>query len=315
MINAKDLMRIHVETLFTRDDAGRLLVVNEAGGAAAPRFFLGRTADGNACWFGHDVDAAVAHDLHVLGESQPPGLEVEARLGSTAPFIARLARDAPVRRTWAGPAFRFPASLPGPGLAVRVTPDNVGVLSPYFEDWRDDVTAGAPILVVLEGRQAVALCSSVRISPLAHEAGVETHRDCRGRGYAARAVASWARTVREMDRIPLYSTSWDNEASRALAKKTRPDPVRNGPAHHVRRRCPRHRRTSGPEDGTPAARMTHDGRCSFRTVARTRAPCPVRGLARGGHSLTTFSAAGPFWPCTTSNSTLSPSDRDLKPCA
>ena len=26
-----------------------------------------------------------------------------------------------------------------------------------------------------------------------------------------------------------------------------------------------------------------------------------------------FSAAGPFWPCTTSNSTRSPSARDLKP--
>jgi hypothetical protein len=27
----------------------------------------------------------------------------------------------------------------------------------------------------------------------------------------------------------------------------------------------------------------------------------------------TFSAAGPFWPCTTSNSTFSPSARDLNP--
>jgi hypothetical protein len=30
-------------------------------------------------------------------------------------------------------------------------------------------------------------------------------------------------------------------------------------------------------------------------------------------SLTTFSAAGPFWPCTMSNSTRSPSARLLKP--
>ena len=32
-------------------------------------------------------------------------------------------------------------------------------------------------------------------------------------------------------------------------------------------------------------------------------------------SLTTFSAAGPFWPCTMSNSTRSPSARLLKPWA
>src|SRR5436190_23951551 len=30
-------------------------------------------------------------------------------------------------------------------------------------------------------------------------------------------------------------------------------------------------------------------------------------------TLVTFSAAGPFWPCTTSNSTFSPSASDLKP--
>lgn len=40
-MDAKDLMRLHVEALFTRDAAGRLLVVNEPTGAAAPRFFWG----------------------------------------------------------------------------------------------------------------------------------------------------------------------------------------------------------------------------------------------------------------------------------
>src|SRR5881394_44634 len=30
-------------------------------------------------------------------------------------------------------------------------------------------------------------------------------------------------------------------------------------------------------------------------------------------TLVTSAACGPFWPCTTSNSTLSPSARDLKP--
>lgn len=219
MIITRDLMRIHVETLFTCDDAGRLLAVNERGGAAAPRFFLGRTADGNAWWIRHDVDAALANDLQALCESQPAGLEVDVGIDSTAPFIARLAREVPVLRTWAGPAFRFPSDLPGSEIAVRVTPDNVTVLSPYFEDWRNDVSPSAPMVVVLEGAKAVSLCASVRLTPQAHEAGVETHRDFRGRGHAAQAVNAWARAVREMDRIPLYSTSWENTSSRALALK------------------------------------------------------------------------------------------------
>lgn len=54
---------------------------------------------------------------------------------------------------------------------------------------------------------------------MALEAGVETARPYRGRGYAARVVAAWAREVRDMGRVPLYSTSWKNEASRAVARK------------------------------------------------------------------------------------------------
>jgi RimJ/RimL family protein N-acetyltransferase len=219
LINVKDLMQLHVEALFTRDAAGRLVAVNEPGGAAAPRFFLGRTADGNAWWFRHDVDAILVNDLAALCESQPTALEVEAVPGIADPFIISLAREQPVRRTWAGPAFRFPSDLLGSEIAVAVTPDNATLLSPYLEDWRKDVSEGVPMAVVLEDGRAVSLCSSVRVTPRAHEAGVETHRDFRGRGHAARAVAVWARAVSEMGRTPLYSTSWENEASLALAKK------------------------------------------------------------------------------------------------
>lgn len=100
-----------------------------------------------------------------------------------------------------------------------MTPDNASLLSPYLEDWRADVSAGVPMTAALEGGRAVAVCCSVRVTPQAHEAGVETHPDFRRRGHAARAVSAWARAVREIDRMPLYSTSWDNAASRALAGK------------------------------------------------------------------------------------------------
>ena len=219
MIDAKHLMRLHVEALFTRDDAGRLLTVNEPSGAAAPRFFLGRTADGNLCWFRHDVDAALLNDLHALCESQPRGLEVAAGIGNAAPFIARLAREEPVRKTWAGPAFHFPPDLSRDDLTVQVTSDNTTLLSPYLESWRGDVSTCAPLVVALEDGKAVSICGSVRVTAQAHEAGVETHPDFRRRGHAARAVRTWARTIREMNRTPLYSTSWENESSRALAKK------------------------------------------------------------------------------------------------
>ena len=212
-------MQLHVKALFTCDDAGRLVSVNEPGGNAAPRFFLGRTADGNAWWFRHDVDADLVSDLNALCESLPTAREFDAGLDTAAPLLACLTRVAPVRRTWSGPAYRFPNDPPVLGSAVRVTPDNATVLSPYLEDWSNDVASGVPMTAVLQDGKAVSVCGSVRITPQAHEAGVETHPDFRGRGYGARVVAAWATAVDEMARVPLYSTFWDNEPSRALAKK------------------------------------------------------------------------------------------------
>jgi RimJ/RimL family protein N-acetyltransferase len=67
--------------------------------------------------------------------------------------------------------------------------------------------------------QAVAVCGSVRITARAHEAGVETSLPHRGHGYAAQTTAAWAKAVRALGVEPLYSTSWDNAASRAVARK------------------------------------------------------------------------------------------------
>jgi RimJ/RimL family protein N-acetyltransferase len=217
VITSQDLMRLHVEAEFTCDVSGRLLTVNDSGAAPAPRFFLGRTAHGNAWWFRGDVSVELARDLDALCRAQPTGLDVAP--GSADTIIARLARDAPVQRTWTGPAFYVPSSAAGHDAAVRVTPDNASLLSPHLEDWRGDVTPAVPMFVMLDDGKAVSICASVRLTSEAHEAGVDTHRDFRGRGYAGHAVRAWASAVRAMGRVPLYSTSWDNEASRAVARK------------------------------------------------------------------------------------------------
>jgi hypothetical protein len=65
----------------------------------------------------------------------------------------------------------------------------------------------------------VAVCRSVRITPAAHEAGVETLSAFRGRGYAQDVVAGWARVVQSLGALPFYGTSWENTASQAVAKK------------------------------------------------------------------------------------------------
>lgn len=219
VIDARDLMRIRIATLFTLDGAGRLRRVNDLVGQPAPRFFLGRTARGNVWAVRHDVSEKLVRAFEALCASEPDGNEFLVPPYGARAYEALLAGEAPVRHVGAGPAYRFPNELREVSGAVAVTSDNSELLDPYMSAWREDVTAGVPFVVVVNDGHAVSVCCSVRVTSAAHEAGVETHADFRGRGYAALAAIAWARAVRAAGSIPLYSTSWENSASRAVARK------------------------------------------------------------------------------------------------
>ena len=218
-LEPRQLMRLHVRALFRCDDDGRLAAVNEVRGGPAPRFFLGRTADGVRCWFRDDLEASLAYELAALAGSLPATLPLEEDPALAAPSVRVLEKSEPVTRVWTGPAFLVPEDLRDNARAVAITPSNADLLRPDFEDWLDDVEDGLPFAAVLAGEHAVSICCSVRITPEAHEAGLETARSYRGRGYAGHAVAAWAGLVRQRGCVPLYSTSWENLASRAVARK------------------------------------------------------------------------------------------------
>jgi RimJ/RimL family protein N-acetyltransferase len=212
-------MRLHVEALFTHDAEGRLVRVNEPDGAPAPRFFLGNTVDGVVLRFRHDVGPDLRRELDAA--SQADGLPQRGLDSPPDPsrYEAIMARVAPIQRTWAGPAFSFPQELSVAAGTVHVTEANAQLLHRFLQPWEPDVPLCRPMLALSVDGHAVAVCCSVRRTNGAHEAGVETAPSYRGRGYAARVVTAWARAVRDMGRMPLYSTSWQNEASRAVARK------------------------------------------------------------------------------------------------
>ncbi|HEV3050049.1 MAG TPA: GNAT family N-acetyltransferase, partial [Longimicrobium sp.] len=219
MMDDLELMRLHVQALFTHDARGRMVRVNEAGGGPAPRFFLGRTRHGRVWRFRADVDDALALQLEALCRAEPAADERLAPPYGTEAYQALLARAAPVARTWTGPAYRVPPGVAAAPDAVLVTEENRDLLRPHMQAWLGDVASCHPMLAVLDGARAVCLCASVRRTPHAHEAGVETAPEFRGRGCAARAVAAWAAAVQASGALPLYSTSWENTASQALARR------------------------------------------------------------------------------------------------
>jgi hypothetical protein len=156
-----------------------------------------------------------------------PVVRVEVRRAPTHldAFLAALALQT-ARDTAAidsGPAYRFPDELPPVGVAVTpVLRSDLPLLRNL--PWDLDETARTfesyePLVAVIEQGHAVALCHSARLTDRAAEAGVETLAAYRGRGHATAVVAGWAVEVRATGRIPLYSTSWQNLASQAVARK------------------------------------------------------------------------------------------------
>ena len=117
-----------------------------------------------------------------------------------------------------GPAFTFPDSLVQSAETVFV--EDIRLLSRNFDGWTaSEVPDRSPIVAVMEGGHAVSVCFCARLSNTAAEAGLETAPTYRGRGLGARVAAVWASAVRASGRVPLYSTSWTNVASLAVARK------------------------------------------------------------------------------------------------
>jgi ribosomal protein S18 acetylase RimI-like enzyme len=218
-----ELMEIHVRALFTHDERTRIVCVNEPGGgdAPAPRLFVGRTREGNVWRFRADLPESLIQELEALCADEPARVEFGGEPRNVERLVRLLEVHAPVCETEAGPAYYFTEYAEPSRPLLAVNEANAEVLRGGFEKLTDELPDWQPFVALVEDGRAVSVCRSVRVTDAAHEAGVETLPDFRGRGYAADVTAGWARLVRAEGAVPLYSTSWENSASQAVAKKLR----------------------------------------------------------------------------------------------
>ncbi|HYF62568.1 MAG TPA: GNAT family N-acetyltransferase [Herpetosiphonaceae bacterium] len=227
---ASELLRIHAEALFRSDAAGRLRFNADPGYPEdeldpAPRFWMGRTQQG-AIWRARaDLPGALVERLAALAATVTPPADPASQptptRGSPAAAIrAALEAHAPVSEEWSGPAFWIPESSVPPGT-VLITPDNAHLLEAHFP-WKRTpraLHAAGPLVAAVADDRAVAVCYCARLTAVAAEAGVDTTESARGHGHGRAAVAGWAAAIRQRGLLPLYSTSWDNHASRGIARR------------------------------------------------------------------------------------------------
>ncbi len=217
-----ELARMQAEALYVHDANGRLLCSNEPDpDQPAPRFFLARTVAGNLWRTRYDLPTALTTDLEQLASDEPV-VHDRRELHEPPRYMQKyrelLERYAPIEKTYIGPAYYLP-DLDPPTDTVTITPENATLLQTYFPYTLTRLAERAPIVVITIEGMAVAACYSARITAQVAEAGVNTEEAYRGRGYADQTVRGWAAAIRATNRLPLYSTWWDNTASQAVAAK------------------------------------------------------------------------------------------------
>ena len=205
-----------LETLVVLDRAHRSTTTREPGGMRAPSFLLVRGLHVCAWAVNVDVPASVANELDALARDEPPGAEWQAPPLHGQRYRALLDGE----QVYFGPSFRFAADVQTDGADTCIVEDE-RLLGIHFRGWiPGEIAQGrAPVVAIVVDGAPVSVCFCARRSDSTAEAGVETAPAYRGRGLAPRVTAAWAHAVRETGRAPLYSTSWDNHSSLAVARK------------------------------------------------------------------------------------------------
>lgn len=206
---------LQLQTLFLLREDGRILSTREPNPSHGPTFALVRGPTECACAVHADMPDEPAGRLLALSREEPPTAEFQS-----APLHAQRYIALAGETVNAGPAFLFPDPVTTHADIATVTESSQ--LEKHFRGWTDDDIPGCgPILAVLQDGHAVSVCFSARRSAVAAEAGLETAAGFRGQGLGPRVTAAWAAATRGAGRLPLYSTSWTNHASLAVARKLR----------------------------------------------------------------------------------------------
>ena len=215
MDQAKFTPDLQLQTLFELNGQHRILSTREPNPSPGPTFSLIRSATSCAWAVQADIPEELARELSQLAQEERPGRDFRDAPMHADRYVSLVSGEMEC-----GPAFVFPDAISEPADIVVV--EDVLLLAHHFRGWvAEEISGRSPILAVVEDGQAVSVCFCARRSNVAAEAGLETAAAFRGRGFAARVTAAWALAIRASKKIPLYSTSWSNEESLAVARKLR----------------------------------------------------------------------------------------------
>jgi hypothetical protein len=203
----------HLETLFILDGRGRIVSTREPNPGRGPEFVLIRRADSCAWALGSGIGDEQAREITRLALDEHPTSDFRRPPKHIEEYMKIVGGEFDT-----GPAFEFPERMPLFEEAALI--EDVERLLGSFNGWTADELPGrSPIMAIVEDDVPISICFCARVSELVAEAGVETAPEYRGRGKAGLATAAWATAIQASGRTPIYSTSWSNGPSLAVARK------------------------------------------------------------------------------------------------
>lgn len=207
-----EFLDVRMHAMWRHDEHGRIVTQNRPGGDAAPRLVVSRSPVGVVWRAGPEVtDRQLDRLAPLVGATDDWRVPATALVDEIVAAVGGGGIDGGPN-FWPGPSMTAPT-----GVSRLVTPTDVHLLEPLMGEWVADVGTRDPVVAALVDDRAVAVCTSARVHPDVHEAGVETHRDHRGHGHGLAAVTGWRVAVEQQGAIPLYCTAWSNTASQRLA--------------------------------------------------------------------------------------------------
>ena len=204
---------LYLQTAFVLNNDGFITSTREPNPSRGPAFVLVRSKKRCSWAVRVDIPKLISNELRDLAGDEPPVLDVRDPPTNADRYMSLVGG-----RIDSGPAYMFPHTITQSADIVLV--DNLQLLACNFRGWNaSEIPGRSPILAILEDGHAVSICFCARSSNFAVEAGLDTAAAFRGRGFGPRVTAGWALAIRASGRIPLYSTSWANNASLAVARK------------------------------------------------------------------------------------------------
>ena len=199
------------------DGRGRIGSSPEPNVPPPPLFALIRGASSCASAVRADLPESVAAEVERLARQERPIEDLQDSHDAPAHGDAYLALLG--GQINSGPAFTFTDRIAHSTDVTLI--DRLELLERNFHGWvAAEIPWRGPIVAVMDHGYPISVCfCATRASENTVEAGLETAPAFRGRGFAPRVTAAWASAIRASGRTPLYSTSWTNDASRAVARK------------------------------------------------------------------------------------------------